>query len=244
VVGLWHFKGMFSYAFRAPTINNLSNNPDITRELTRATELEVGYTSTRNMGVTLSLFDLYIADPIVYIFDPVESVAKYQNQGQTGTLGGELEYRYQSRNWNLRASYSLYHNPDRNRVETYSIPGETARLLGSASHKIALSATVPVYRKLHFNLSGQVLSPRVAIYRYDDETEEYLYKEQPWSVLINANLFYSDLAIPGLDVNLSVHHLTNQPYQALQPYNGGYAPLPLGGIEVGLRVAYRWNRNQ
>jgi outer membrane cobalamin receptor len=240
----FHYKVIFSKAFRAPGIENINALPPsgehIKPERTTVFEVELGRKITQNMMLTVNMFDITINDPIIYFYDAETDEEWYQNFAKTGSTGFELEYRLKYTWGNATAAYSYasqqvtskwgYFN--KNTVPDYMVPGRSDMTIGFPQHKLTVNScffTGPMSIDPSFSL----ISSR---YAYDAEGIGDL-KIGP-VFLFNLFVRYPNLFLKGFCAGAGVYNLFNQEYDLIQPYNGGLPPHPGASREVFLKLTY------
>ncbi|MCP4149233.1 MAG: TonB-dependent receptor plug domain-containing protein, partial [bacterium] len=157
IINKFHFKALYSKAFRAPSIHNISDfcstrgeeNASIKPENTTVLELEAGYQLSKKMFITANLFDIKVKDPIVYYYDEGD---KYDNYEKTGTRGFELEIKWKDK-WGYAALNYSFYRVNENLVDQYEIEGEDDLLLGMPAHKIAFNSSFKVMKNFRINPS-------------------------------------------------------------------------------------------
>ncbi|MFN8671153.1 MAG: TonB-dependent receptor plug domain-containing protein [Candidatus Sericytochromatia bacterium] len=246
-VGDFHTKLLYSKAFRSPNIMNLakfyntySKKNNISPENTTVMELEAGYDITKDLSLSLNLFDINIQDPIIFFYDE-KNKESYDNFQKTGTRGVEAEIKYSNRkNVSVDLSYSLY-NQNENKVDVYSVPNNTSALLGAPMHKANLDASFSLTDHLSINPSLMFLGNRFAygsVTKDDKGQDQFMIKEFSPVFLLNLNILYKDLLTKGLNLSLTGYNLLNQKDFYLQPYNGGHAPIERNSTEISLNLQY------
>jgi outer membrane cobalamin receptor len=234
VIGDFNFKLLFGQNFRAPCIENIRANPRILPETTTALELQIGYQLRYNMFLSANVFDVSIANPIV--FGSQNNQDNYFNFSRTGSRGVELEYLVKEFWGYVNVNYSFY-AANNNEVENYQT-SNTAQLLGLAQHKIAANASIRAFDdNFTINPSFTYLSPRAGFVG-TNASGNALYKDYTAVALMNLFLQYKNLFAKGLDVGVGVYDALGANYQFLQPYNSGHAPLPGPSREFVLRLNY------
>lgn len=224
-------KAIYSRSFRAPSIENMRVNPDLSPEKTSSTELEAGYEVTDRLFFSGNVFQVRIEDPIVYFSDDVTET--YTNYDRTGTAGFGLGSKY--KRGALRADlnylrYSSYHN----RVASYSVPGHGSYMLGLPRNKLTLAVSVPAGRGVSVNPSAVYISRRYG-YAYPGGIKAF--DEEVTAAL---NLQLKDRPLKGLTLGLGVRDMFNAGHEYIQAYTSGHAPLPGQGREFFLRAAYEF----
>lgn len=248
-IGDFHFKALYSFAFRAPGIEDIALSPtgNIVPEHTRTAELELGYQLSR-LSLTANAFDITIQDPIVYGTvqnpqNPGATVQRYVNYPRTGTQGLELQARlrgdwgFVNVSYSFYSAFSVFAQSPKNTIDLYSVPNDPTLLIGAPAHKIALNSKIVLWRGLSISPSGVWTSARPGFYSGDGAGNGNFGFSSP-TLLVNVYAQYADL-VPGLDVGVGLYNVFNQIYLASQAYNSGHAPLPLESREVLARVAYR-----
>jgi len=241
----FHFKALYSNSFRAPAIENInySVSGSLSPEKTQVVELEMGYQVTRKSIFTLNFFDITTRNPIVYFFDANANTDAYLNEKSTGTTGFEAEYKIKARWGSLGFNYSYYTSLGKDRISAYRVPDDSAALLGFANHKLNLSASFNITKKLSLNLTSTYYGARNAYTSVDTAFVPILEKTDPKFLL---NLFVKyDTPVKGLTVGVGVFDLLDSKFTFIQPYSNaatpGHAPLPAPPREFVFRVSYDLN---
>lgn len=242
----FHYKVIWSRAFRAPGIENLNllapGGTRVKPEKTTVFEVELGYKPNENMFATLNVFDISIKDPIIYYYDAASDTEWYQNASRTGSAGFELEYRFRYSWGNASASYSYasqkiggWSHLDKNRVEAWAVPGHSDMTLGFPQQKLALSTS---YRINHWSLnpSFTLISSR---YGYNAAGE--LERHKPVG-LLSAFVRYEGPALKDFAIGAGVHNITDQRFDYIQPYTGGLPSHPGKSREFVVRLEYKMGR--
>lgn len=238
----FHFKALYSQAFRAPSIENINyqDSTGIKPEFTTVIELETGYQLTRNAIITANFFDITTRDPIVYYYSAANEDA-YHNIGGGGSRGVELECRVKD-NWGyVNFNYSYYSVSSKEVVEDYEVPEENS-LLAFPSHKAGLNSRIKVTRNFSINPSLICFGKRYGYTSYDTLGEPVLETFDPL-VRINMFLSYDNLFVKGLSLGAGVYDILNAGTLFIQPYNGDHAPLPGPSRELVFRLSYNLRFN-
>lgn len=235
--GRFHFKALYSSAFRAPAIENInfSTNAGIKPELTQVSEVELGYQITRKSIFTINVFDINTSNPIVYFTDSTNADF-YINSGQSGTQGIEAEYKIKG-NWGSFAlNYSYYSAANKKKIADYEVSENSAALCAFANHKLNVNATWKIAKDFSINPSVSFFGPRWAYTSVDSLGESVLEELNP-SILANLYLRYNT-PVKGLSVGVGVYNIFNENYNFVQPYNGYHAPLPGPSREIIFKLQY------
>jgi outer membrane receptor protein involved in Fe transport len=236
--GPFHYKLLASRAFRAPSIENLAQTPDVKSERTTVYEIELGYRIHPSLFAVVNGYDITIERPIVYFYDDTTGKDGYRNYNRMGTRGAEFELRFRAERLFANLSYSYYTAAGKDRVDSLAVPGNNSVLLGFSPHKIALLAGFELSRHLEASVSASVLGPQRFGYYAFDAAGNPLAKDFGAEVLLNAYVCYRNLVVPGGFAGLGIYNLGNAKTVLIQPYNNGHAPIPGLSREVFLRVGY------
>jgi len=253
----FHFKLLYSHAFRAPGVENMNNaynvqpdtviniSPALLPERTRVAEIELGYLLTKDLSVTTNLFYTKIVDPMVYFYDSEYDAEGYYNADQYGSSGIEAELVYKKKWGLIKGGYSYYTLDGINKTEVYSVPGNSSAALAMPQHKITFLANLRAGNHITINPSVIYKSKRYAYTSLDDagtpaDDSDDFEKLEELSPVFLANLYflYTDLFTKGLDLGLGVYDILGENDIFIQPYNGWHAPFPGSGREFVIKLGY------
>jgi outer membrane cobalamin receptor len=251
--GAFHFKALYSKAFRAPAIENvnyalddstvnlvpaeLGVKPGMSPELTQVSELELGYKLGRKSIITLNVFDITTSNPIVYFTDSTNT-DYYMNQGGAGTQGIEAEYKLRFKKINFALNYAYYTAKNKEKIEDYSVEEDEAALMAFANHRVNFSVVWTPTEKISVNLTGSFYGSRWAYTSLDTSGTSVLEQLAPTTLL---NVFVNWEPVEGLNVGLGCYDILNQKFQFVQPYNGYHPPLPGPSREIVFKLQYNLN---
>ncbi|MEO5572532.1 MAG: TonB-dependent receptor plug domain-containing protein [Bacteroidia bacterium] len=238
----FHFKLLFSKAFRAPNTENIDLNPLIKPENTRVFEAETGYEISPSMFITVNAFDIVTKDPIIYYYDALYNDG-YTNLERTGTRGSEVEYKYKSSGGYAGVNYSFY-VPSGTVLRNYAVPVNPDALLGFATHKINLTSGIKISNHIKLNASVSFSGPRYGIVGLDEITGDTIVNKFKPVVIANLNISYDDLFFKGMSASFGVYNLFDSEEFYIQPYNSLHAPLPGYAREFALKISYNLHFNQ
>jgi outer membrane cobalamin receptor len=239
----FHYKLLYSNAFRTPSFENINLNEDIEPETTNVIELELGYKLNDNMFITSNLFNIVINDPIIYVWDIDADEEYYFNQDKTGSRGLEFEYMVKYYKWSMNLGYSYYTAKDMNNVVPYQVEypiGITKENLmkGSPQHKITLKGSYNLTENISFAPSLVYMSETYGFITSDLEQS----KQDP-VLLANAFLLFRNIGIKNLDLGIGIYNLLGSDYGYIQPY-GDYelaeAMYPSSPREFTLKLNYKF----
>jgi outer membrane cobalamin receptor len=228
----FHFKALYSRAFRSPAIENLNYNPAVKPEKTGVAELELGYKVSATMFLTGNLFHIQIDDPIVYFVDTNNPIGTYDNFSQGGSMGFELDYRIKSDWGYVSLNYAYYTSKNINEVPYYSVPTDDSRVLGMPGSRVNLNSSINLSKGLSINPSLNLLGKRYAI---TGIASEYVLGELESEFYLNLYLRYVK---NNLEFGLGVYDLADEGQKFVQPFSSGHAVLPGIGREYMVRAAY------
>jgi len=237
IVAPFHFKLLYSQAFRAPALENLAINPLLTPERTTVIEGEVGMQISEGIFASVNAFDMTIKDPIIYSTDPVTSEQLYQNYHRTGSRGVEAELRLRDRRGSLTLGYAYYTAGPKNEVDLYATP-DRARLLAFPSHKLSARGSLNLGDHLTVDPSATWISARYAAMGTDGSGAPLFASESP-QLLLNLFATGHDLGFKGLDLGVGVYNILDAADDYVQPYNSSHAPLPGPSREFVARLSYQ-----
>ncbi|MBN2716527.1 MAG: TonB-dependent receptor plug domain-containing protein [Deltaproteobacteria bacterium] len=232
-----HFKLLGSQAFREPSVNNLSYNPDLKRDRTTVGEAEIGLRLIDSLFWTINGFVIHVTDPIVYFYDDQTEIESFVNYKKTGTTGFETELSFKQSHHFLKLGYSWFY-PVFNEVETYHVPRHGNAMLGFARNKLAASGGLEVIRNLTFNFSGSLLfGDRYGYTGVDMYYNMQLKKFGP-EFIGNVYVLYRNAFTKGLSLGIGVRNIANSEINYIQPYNNWHPPNPGPGAEIFLKIGY------
>ncbi len=243
-----HAKLLLSRAFKSPTPGNLLEsdeggelqiNKNLTPEYTNVLEFEVGYKLSETMNLQANIFDITIDKPIV--FEPDINGNGFKNMGQTGSRGGEIEYKIRGKWGYANANYSFYNTSGKNKVAFYEAENNSTALLGAPQHKATLNSSIKIGKNLTINPSLVYKSGAWAIGSVDI-ADIGIPKKFDSKLLFNIYFMYRDLLIKGLDAGVGVYDILNQRDDFYQPYRGNHAYIPGPTREIILKISYSFKK--
>ena len=239
----FHFKALYSQAFRTPSVENINIAKDgtIKPEKADAIELELGYQFTPEMLLVINGFKLSNKNAIVYAYEELgdDFIDYYQNYDKTGTSGIEAVYSIHMKRWYGRLTYAYARASSKNTVDTYVVPQTANQYIGMLAHKLTVSTTFTLTEGLTVNSSLIVGGKRYAYQSLDDEDAPAV-SELPAYALANLFVQYR-VPSPGLMIGAGVYDLFNERPAIPQAYNGDYAPLPGRSREYIVKLSYQLN---
>ncbi len=231
-------KLLYSGAFRAPSIENLSLGQGVKPERAGVGEAELGYQLNDWAYAAVSAFVIDVAQPIVYGVDPVTQVEAYRNFGNMGSRGLEFEARLKGSAGFLRATYSLAELSPGSDVSAYQVEATRSQALGFPTHKVTAWGRLKLPVGFSLNGSAVVLGSRYAIVGAPDVPA---LTRLPWTAVLGVNAGWDcpqDWVLKGLSVTLGVNNLLDQNVPFVQAYDGGGAPLPGRERDFFVRLGY------
>jgi outer membrane cobalamin receptor len=231
----FHFKALYSTAFRAPAIENINHadSNGMKPELTSVAELELGYQVTRKSIFTINFYDINTKDPIIYYTDSI-ATDFYGNFGKSGTSGVEAEYKIRDKWGYIAINYAYYTAATKEKVALYETEGGNS-LLGLANQRLNFIGNWNVTPKFSINTTLSYYGSRYAITSLDS-TGTGVQELTPSKILLNFFLRYEPFK--GMSVGLGAYNALNTEFDFLEPYDGGHPPLPGPSREIVLKLSY------
>lgn len=246
--GLFHFKALYSNAFRIPTGGNYQKNVEYNQtsgeqvtqvkpEHTNTTEIELGFHPTENLDWTVNLFHIQSNDIILYTVDQNNNDF-YINASDQDTQGIETGLRYKGKDWGYLALDYSYYQSIKNTAEKYQIQTPEGQIhknikVGFPSHKVTLNAQNNITSTLSLNQTLIFSSDK---YGYTGNT--LTHHSPTW--VYNVYLRQQDLLIKGFEFGLGIYDLFNEKSEYVQPYHGGHPALPGRTREIMLKLSYQY----
>jgi outer membrane receptor for ferrienterochelin and colicin len=239
----FHFKILYSQAFRAPSLQNINIALDgeIKPEKSNVFELELGYQFTPEMLLAVNAFSIKTNDVLVYGSEGEgdDFSEWYENSSKSGSNGIEVVYSIRKKGWYANLTYSYSQSIKDNTVITYEVPDQR-QYVGFPKNKITLNTNFNLTSRLTFNPTLLYASERFAYTSIDGEGNPVLGKLDPY-LLANAFINYRNLFVDGLNFGVGVYDIGNTRPAIPQAYNGGYAPIPGRSREYVIKVNYQIN---
>jgi outer membrane cobalamin receptor len=239
VFNKFHFKALFSGAFRSPGIGNIDVGKDIVPEKCFVSELELGYRINNYMFMTANLYDIKLSHCIIYFDDAGLSVPGvdwgYKNADNSGTDGLELEFKARYSKGYAAINYSYYTQAFRSLPESYAVPGSDNKSLGLSPHKIGLNCNYMPVKNLSIGPSFSILGKKYGFNAIDNEGNALIGEFGPY-FLLNLSVTWDHVFFNGLSFSLSAYDILNQMSPFLQPYDGWYAPYPGSSREILFKI--------
>jgi outer membrane cobalamin receptor len=240
----FHFKVLYSRAFRAPSILNITEaiTGTIKPEKTGAFEMEFGYQFTPEMLLSLNAFSLTTKNIIIYGSSGEGDTFQewYENFAKSGSRGLELVYSIRKSRWYATLSYSYSEAISGNTVDKYTVPQTSKQYLGFSRNKVAFNSSIKISDRFSINPSAVYGSKRYGYTSLDADGNPQANALKAY-VLANLFLNYKNLFTEGLTAGIGVYDLFNQHPAILQAYNGDYAPIPGRSREYILKLSYQVN---
>ena len=231
-----HLKLLASRAYRSPSVMNLSLNPDIKPETATTLEVEAGWQVDGKTLLTANVFDISIADPIIYTYDEATDTELYVNADEMGSRGVEAELRRMDAWGALTLRWALA-RPHDEPVAIFAVPGSADEVLGvpQQTGSLSLGLALGAWRVT----PGLVyVGARKALGSLDGNGDPVVVRLDE-ALLLNLGLTWrKPLHVAGLELALGLHDLLDEAPAFAQPYDGWHAPLPGPGREATLTLRY------
>ncbi len=236
----FHFKVLYSQAFRTPGIENqhLALKGKVIPEKSSVAELELGYQFTPEMLLSINGFYIKTENVITYIYSS-DGTQHYDNYPLSGTSGVELAYSVRQKKWNANINYTFNQANPNSTVDDYRVPQTNSQFAGMASNKLVVQANYLFTEMLSLNATLVNVGKRYA-YTGLDASNNPESTELPSYSLINTFLNYKDI-LKGLTFGFGIYDLLNEKPVIPQAYNGSYAPIPGRSREWVIKLSYQLN---
>jgi len=239
----FHFKLLYSQAFRAPSLQNINIalGGTIKPEKSNVFEIELGYQFTPEMLLSVNAFAINTRNVLIYGSEGEGDDFNewYENSAKSGSNGIEVVYSIRKKVWYANLTYSYSQSIKDNTVATYEVPDQR-QYVGFPNNKITLNTNFNLTSKLSFNPTFLYASARYAYTSIDPDENPMLSKLDPY-LMANAFFNYRGLFVPGLNVGAGVYDIANVRPGIAQAYNGGYAPIPGRSREYVVKINYQIN---
>jgi len=237
----FHFKALYSQAFRSPAIENLhlSIGRSVVPEKSGVAELELGYQFTPEMLLSVNGFSIDTRNVIVYEYiDNAEQ--GYQNFSKSGSRGLEVVYAITKTKWRATLNYSYAKANSNSTVLSYRVPQTTAQFAGIPAHKLVASVNYLLAPGWSVNGTMIYTGQRYAYTDKDASGNPIANRLDPY-LLANCFLSYET---GNFAFGAGVYDLLNQRPAIPQAYNGNYAPIPGISREYVLKFSYQFTQNR
>ncbi len=242
-IGAFHFKALYSVAYRAPGAENIDLGSDIKPEKTAIMEFEAGCQINKHLYFVVNAYDIETKSPIIYYYDTVVNNDAYVNKNSTGTQGIETELKYKNHRTQIRTGYALYSAANKEVLDEYAVPGKAASLLGLPNHKAYFVISTNVSRNLNITAEAIVRGKRYFIKSLNTASEP-IYSSEARNFRINVNAEVPHFLHQNISLSVGIYNLFDLKEFYMQPYNSLHAPLPGTGREIMIKISYRWNDPQ
>jgi outer membrane receptor protein involved in Fe transport len=268
--GRFHFKALYSQAFRIPTGGNYQKNeeynlgllkdiadgaPDLSEadqigqvrpEKTHTAEIEIGYELLDNLDLTINLFDIRSNNIILYQIDH-----RLDENGEPR----EADYYINAPGQNTQGIETglRYSDEDWGYLELgysfYRATRNTAdkyKILNAQEAQIhdQLNVGFPTH-KVTFNAHANItpsfsINPTLMFISDRFGYTGDLLTHHEPAWIANVYFRYQNLLTKGLEVGLGFYDIFNERYEYVQPYNGGHPALPGPSREIMLKLSYQY----
>jgi outer membrane receptor for ferrienterochelin and colicin len=239
VFNKFHFKSLFSGAFRSPAIGNIDVSRDIEPEWSFITEIELGYRINNYMFVTANIFDIIINNSIIYYDNGGWTPGTdwgYTNANRAGSDGIEIEFKGMYSKGFVTANYSYYTQAYRPVHELYAVPGQGNRSLGLPGHKMGFLFNYMPLSSLSITPSIVIMGKKYGYNDVDGDDNPVIQAFDP-GCLLNLAVTIENIMHKGLSITLSAQDILNQIPPYIQPYNGQFSPYPGRSREFLIKIS-------
>ncbi|GAB4129463.1 MAG: hypothetical protein Fur0027_14220 [Raineya sp.] len=238
-------KLLYGEAFRVPLIwqayslQYFTANSNLSPEISRTFEFEVGYKQKGNFRISTNFFFININTPIVYL----GAVDTYVNFGNIRSLGAELNTEYKLEKWGAFANVS-YAQPLSEYTTVDFLSSDRNHFLALPALKVNAGAYLDFSRftiSTHATFIGERYAQTQNFALNSNDTNPFLETQAYPSVFLqNVQIKAKNVLFENLQIGLQVHNIWNANYVLLQPYYGGHAPFPLQDRQWFVEVKYKF----
>ncbi len=245
-VGIVNFKLLYASSFRAPSIENIQYEIDkikLKPEQTKTIEFETSVKISKNMFLSVNLFDITTQNAIRY-FVKTDSVINgdpdvYRNINKIiGSQGAEIEYYYKTKLGFIKVIYSYFSVGNKNVDSSNIVANDRTITLGNAQNKLTVMGNKNIGKYFFVTPSINFLDKRYADVSTDSSGKEKLLEIIKPQAIFNIYLGCNDL-VKNLFFGIGINNITNERKQYLQAYNSLHATLPGLGREFFLKLNYK-----
>ena len=244
-VGDFNFKLLYASSYRAPSIENIQTSfgNKIKPEQTQTFEFETGLQLTKNMYLTLSLYDISTQNLILYYVSSDTTLSGnldgYKNVGRSGSQGIDFEYKYKSSFGFINFNYSYYSVGNKNIDSANIVSLNRSSSLGIANQKFNVLASINLGKHIYISPSINFLGARYGYSAVDSLGAGVLTKYDPNT---QVNLFIgAQNIVKGLHFGIGIYNLFDEKIMFLQAYNSLHGNYPGMGREFTARLTYNFN---
>lgn len=247
VFGSWHFKVLYSQAFRLPALQNANTAlPEVGIRPERAItqELQLGRSIGSHTDVLLTAFHTALVDPIVYVYlGDIGIQDSYVNRSASTTQGLEAQLQHTGERWRTTASFSMY--------QAIASSSDLPEVQLDDAHDGSFAAlpnmkgvvTASIRTRGHLWLGGNAIWQSASYGWTTIASEESVASEVvSYAPTLRSGVFATWRArnTTGLSLTAGVDDIFDQGWTIASPYNNGLATLPTGGRTLRLRAEIRF----
>jgi outer membrane receptor for ferrienterochelin and colicin len=239
---MFHFKALYTQAFKSPTIQNIQfrrEGLDIKPETYRLIEFETGFKLKDNLLITVNAYDILINDFIIRRDTLINNNPDitYENAGNSGTRGIEVDGKWSQKWGYFRGGYSFYRVSVSNDVQR--LPLVPTDFSGTPAHKFTLQGHIKINKNLSVNPTFMYLTNKFKIVDavLDRTDSQEFSNEQHIHLFIN----HENFLLKNLSFGIGCFNILNQ-RQWFVPWKTDFSSrivLPSQGRELYIRLMYR-----
>ncbi len=244
-VGDFNFKLLYASSYRAPAIENIQTSfgNKIKPEQTQTFEFETGLQLTKDMYLTLSLYDISTQNLILYYVSADTTLSGnldgYKNVGKSGSQGIDFDYKYKSSFGFLNFNYSYYSVGNKSIDSANIVSLNRSSSLGIANHKFNILASINLGKYVYISPSVNFLGARYGYTSLDTLGAGVLTKYDP-NTQVNIYIGTQNI-VKGLHFGIGVYNLLDEKILYLQAYNSLHGNYPGIGREFTAKLTYNFN---
>jgi outer membrane receptor protein involved in Fe transport len=244
-----YFKALAARAFRPPTMANTLFNgiplnqtdydglSELQPEESTILELETGIDLTEHSQFIVTLFDIKIKDPIIYVYESPNQFPTYVNEEETGSQGIELQLNNQWEKYSSKLSYSYYRATERSTY--YAAESEDHQFLGLPQHKISWTGGTWLTENIHWSLNALWRSSIVGHGELNPATFTPNEMSLDDSLVLNTWVRFTGLH-EKMELGFGIDNLTDENNPVAAGSEGFIRPLPGLGRTFRLQLKYQF----
>jgi len=239
---MFHLKALYTQAFKTPTIQNIQfrrEGLEVKPETYRLIEFETGFKLKDNLLLTINAYDILIRDFIIRRDTLINNNPDftYENAGNSGTRGIEVDAKWSQKWGYFRGGYSFYRVGVSNDIQR--LPLVPTDFSGTPAHKFTLQGHIKITKDLSVNPTFMYLTNKfkIADALLDRTDSQEFSNEQHVHLFIN----HENFLLKNLSFGIGCFNILNQK-QWFIPWKTDFSSritLPSQGRELYVRLMYR-----
>jgi outer membrane receptor for ferrienterochelin and colicin len=229
------YKILGNISYKIPTHQNIliSNNRDISPEVIKETQVQLGY-SNNTYEVSATAFYNNLNGLIVYSYDSL--IESYKNSGFINTLGYEIEGKVRLNKMKLTGNYSFY-QPTKSNAQDVLIDNNNVSkgTFSMPKHRLFLGITYSINSNVSINLFDLIQSSKT-ISTYVDLANTAGTNQTGIYNTINATCQIKSFYKNSIKLNFGIYNILNQKQFYGYAYKSAYQPMVGMGRELFIHI--------